>query len=408
MVDYLKNNRCELKQIIVRKKDISVLEEGKLVETYKTDNMSEELEGNIYCGIVRNILPSMQSAFVDIGEGKNAFIYIKDIMPILNNETGNKDETFNEYSIKDLLKKNTPILVQVKKNRENQKGARVSKHIILTGRYVVLMPDADFITSSQKITDDKQSEKLKNTVKEILKKEAPNEKYAAIVRTVTENASNEDIEKDIKKLIKMWKNICKTYEEALENNNPQKIYDNSNIIIKILLGVIDNSNIEIFVENEELYNVVQNVTSEICKIDEKIKILVEKNNINNLFDLQSQIDKMNERKIWLKCGGFITIDKTEALTAIDVNSGKYVGGKTYKKADTIYKVNKEATIEIAKQIRLRNINGIIIVDYIDMENDAERNKIMELMQKETKKDRSKVQIVDFTKLDLLEITRKRL
>lgn len=382
----------------------ALLENGDLQEVYERDDIKAKLEGNIYCGIIRNILPGMQSAFVDINEKKNAFLHIKDILPKNNNKTEN---SLKECDIQSYIKPNMPILVQVKKDAENKKGARVSKHINLTGQFVVLMPEVDFIAISQKIENQEQRFKLREIAQKIIDKiNNKNEKYGIIMRTASTCASEEQIEEDAKKLVNLWKKIVTKYKKEAENKRPIKIFDADTSLMKLITSVANIENVKIITNSKKIYDRIEEVSKDFKNTN--IQMELKNDSLMQMYDLQSQIEKTKQRKIWLKCGGFITIDKTEALTAIDVNTGKFTGKKNNSKDENIVKVNKEATIEIVKQIRLRNISGIIIVDYIDMEKEEDRNDIIFLFQKEMKKDRSKIQLVGFTKLDLLELTRKKL
>ena len=397
-----------MKEIILNKEDgitqAILLEDGKIVEQYDDSKDEGAVEGNIYCGIVQNVLQGMQAAFVNIGEDKNAFMHIKDVIPKVSNQTGNKAEDLSKYNIKKYLKQNTPELVQVKKDEENKKGARVSKHISITGRLSVLMVDVSFITISQKIEEKEEITRLKNIAKDILSNYKEN-KYGLILRTAAKGKTKEEIEKDVEESIKLWEQVEKKYSEVSKENKPQLIYRNYDVISKFLTSVLEDNIEKITVNTESLY---KSINSYLEEINKKIEVkLVPQSDINK-YGWKEQLEKASQRKVWLKCGGFIAIDKTEALTAIDVNSGKFTGIKTYTKDETIFKVNKEATVEIAKQLRLRNISGIIVIDYIDMQNDAERQEILQMLEKELKKDRSKTQIIGFTKLDLLEVTRKKL
>lgn len=397
-----------MKEIILNKEDgitqAILLEDGKIVEQYDDSKDEGALEGNIYCGIVQNVLQGMQAAFVNIGEDKNAFMHIKDVIPKVSNQTGNKAEDLSKYNIKKYLKQNTPELVQVKKDEENKKGARVSKHISITGRLSVLMVDVSFITISQKIEEKEEITRLKNIAKDILSNYKEN-KYGLILRTAAKGKTKEEIEKDVEESIKLWEQVQKKYSEVSKENKPQLIYRNYDVISKFLTSVLEDNIEKITVNTESLY---KSINSYLEEINKKIEVkLVPQSDINK-YGWKEQLEKASQRKVWLKCGGFIAIDKTEALTAIDVNSGKFTGRKTYTKDETIFKVNKEATVEIAKQLRLRNISGIIVIDYIDMQNDAERQEILQMLEKELKKDRSKTQVIGFTKLDLLEVTRKKL
>lgn len=383
-------------------KQIALVENGKLVERYEERPDMHRLEGNIYLGRVVNVLQGMQAAFVNIGEEKNTFMHIKDVIPKVSNETGNKNELLSKYDIKDYIRVGMPILVQVKKDSTNKKGARVSTNISLPGRFVVLLPDTNFITISKKITDLNKREELQKIVQEELPKN-----YGAIVRTSAENKDIEFIKRDIKSLVKLWELIQENFTNIKKEKNiePTLIYENEGIIGKLLTDLIDQ-NLERIVTNDiEIHEKISNILEQSGANNIKLE-LRKQANILDLYDLQSQIEKARSRKIWLRCGGFITIDKTEALTAIDVNSGKYIGGKDLEQ--TVYRVNKEATIEIAKQLRLRDIGGIIIIDYIDMERNETKNKILEELNECLKKDRSKNQIIGFTPLDLLEMTRKHM
>lgn len=400
-----------MKEIIINKNEdsslIALFENGKLVEKYDEMQDTKAFEGNIYCGIVKDILPGMQSAFIDIGENRNAFIHIKDVIPKVSNTTGNKDENLEKYKIKDYLKTNTPVLVQIKKDEENKKGARVSKHISLTGRLCVLMIGVKFITVSQKIENNEERERLKELATEILSDKYDNEEYGLILRTGAMYKDKEEIRQDVEKLIKLWKEIKKTYNNVSKENKPCLILKNYDVTSKFLTSVLETDIDRIIVNSEETYETIKEYLKSINKENVDL-ILNTTEDLIEIHDLKDQIEKMAERKIWLKCGGFITIDKTEALTAIDVNSGKFTGKKNSNKENTIVKVNKEATIELARQLRLRNISGIIVVDYIDMESEEDRQEIINLLIKELKKDRSKTQIMGFTKLDLLELTRKKI
>lgn len=386
-----------MKEIIIDKENdtrkIMLLENGKLVEYYEENNEYNRLEGNIYLGKIRNVLPGIQAAFVDIGEGKNTFIQVKDIYPKIDQTIQNIENT---KDIKEVAKPGMNLIVQVKKDASNKKGARVSTHISLPGEYIVLMPDVNFITVSQKIENEEKKEELKQILKEILP-----ENFGAIIRTSAENVDGKVLKNEVDLLIKMWEDIK---QRASKSNEIEMIYKSDDIVSKIIKGTISQNISKITVNDEKQFEYVNKILS---SMQAKNNINVElHNNLLEKYDLNKQIEKMSQRKIYLKCGGFITIDKTEALTAIDVNSGKYTGKESQEK--TILKVNEEATEEIAKQLRLRDIDGIIIIDYIDMNKEESKLKIIETLKQNIKKDRSKIQILEFTKLNLLEITRKHM
>ena len=400
-----------MKEIIINKnKDgsnlIALVENGRLIEKYDEEKEKNAFEGNIYCGIIRDILPAMQSAFIDIGESKNAFIHIKDIIPKVSNITGNKEENLEKYKISDYLKIKEPILVQITKDQENQKGARISKHISLTGRLCVLMVNVNFITVSQKIENVEEHNRLKTIARKILSEIKTNEHYGLILRTAAENKQEDEIKEEVEKLMQLWGKIQKSYSEASKNGKPQLIFQNYDVISKFLTSVLDTNIDRVIVNDTDIYELIKNYINSINK--QNIELVLREEDLTNIHELNKQIEEMSQRKIWLRCGGFITIDKTEALTAIDINSGKFTGKKNSSKENTICKVNQEATIEIAKQLRLRNISGIIVIDYIDMEDKKKKKNIIKLLNDELKKDRSKTQVMGFTKLDLLEMTRKKI
>ena len=391
-----------MKEIIINvdannNKKILLVENGKLLEQYEENSNMKRLEGNIYLGKIQNVLQGMQAAFVDIGEKKNTFIHIKDILPKVDTKTEDPEEAVKNNNIKDIVKVGMPILVQVKRDSTNKKGARVSTHINLAGRFCVIMPGVKFITISQKIEKEKERKRLI----EIIEKNLP-EGVGIIVRTSAEGKKEEDIIKDMKQTIGKWENIRKQANQ--EKSMPQLVYENSDIVKSILVDLIYQDIARIIVNREKEKKEIEKTLQE---NEQQIEVVLKKqDSILDMYDLSTQLEKIENRKIWLKCGGFITIDKTEALTAIDVNSGKYIGTKSLEQ--TVYTVNKEASIEIAKQLRLRDIGGIIIIDYIDMKEKEHKEKIIQVLQENLKQDRSKTQIVGFTELNLLEMTRKHM
>ena len=386
-----------------KNKIVALMENGKLVEKYDEVSGQNRLEGNIYIGKVENVLYGMQAAFVNIGEEKNTFMHIRDVMPRVSNETGNKNEMLSKHDIKNYIKQGMPVLVQVKRDSTNKKGARVSTHINMPGRFVVIMPNTEFITVSQKIEDQEEKERLKNIVKENLPKG-----YGAIIRTSAYGKEEDLIKRDINKIVEELTCINKEFSEVKLKKDKFKtklLHKNDGIINKLLIDIIDQGIEKVWTNSSEVYKEVEKLVKDTGN-SEKVKVELKTEDLLTMYDLDDQIEKAINRKVWLKCGGFITIDKTEALTAIDVNSGKYIGGKDLEQ--TVFTVNKEASIEIPKQIRLRDIGGIIIIDYIDMERQESKDKITEILKDSLKKDRSKTQVIGFTPLNLLEMTRKHM
>lgn len=369
---------------------IALIEDEELVEKYEEDENNKSIEGNIYVGKVQNVLTGLQSAFVNIGEKRNAFIHVKDILPKIDIT---KNEEVEKEPINKLIKPGDPIIVEVKKEAVDKKGPRLSTHISLTSRFIVFMPNSPFVTVSSKIEDVRERERLKNIVEKYLPQNT-----GAIIRTVSENRSEEDIKEDIIKTIDKWKNIkLKPIEKY-----PQKIYDKGGVLKKTIVDLVDSNLDKIIVENQKDYDLVKNILAE---IDSNIKIEVDQK-ISQKYSLEKQLKAIENTKVWLKNGGFITIEKTEALVAIDVNSGKFIGKDDAE--ETITEVNLEAAKEISKQIRLRDISGIIVIDFIDMKKEENKRAVIEEIIKNSKKDRSKVQVEEFTKLNLMEITRKHI
>ena len=370
-----------------------LVENGILLEKHDEHEHQQRLEGNIYLGKVVNVLKGMQTAFVDIGAARHALIKLSDILPKIDIT---KEQNLQETSIEKEVKVGDNILVQIKKDGTANKGAKLSKHINLPGRFAVLMPNCEIVTVSQKIEDLAEKERLINIAKKVLK---PN--MGAILRTSSEKISETDIEKDIENLQEKWEKIEKKSKQISET--PALIYDNEALIRRTVLDIIDRGLEKIIVNDKKTYENLEAVLSNVKPITVELS---EKANLFDMYSLENQIEKTERRKIWLKSGAFITIDRTEALTAIDVNTGKYIGKKDIE--ETIYNVNYEATIEIAKQVRLRDIGGIIIIDYIDMHIEENKTKIQKFLQECFNKDRAKTQLIGFTKLNLFEMTRKNM
>ena len=364
-------------KVDANEKNVILLNDYKIVEQYTIDK--ENIEGNIYLGVIKNIVPGLKATFVDIGQSKNAFIHFEDL---------GKGE----------IKVNESILVQVQKNAIKQKGAKLTSNIKLTGRYIVLMPRTDFISVSRKIADESKKEELKEIAKKYLSKNC-----GAIIRTNCTLATEQEIKQDIQMLLKKWENI-KIIAKQKAKSVPCVIEEENSIVKSVILSTVD-SNLNTVVTNNEEYNKEILDFLKTYNLENKINVEYD-NNVFQKYTIEKELQSLKNNKVWLNCGGQIVIDKTEALTAIDVNSGKCIGKNNLE--ETTLKVNIEAGKEIAKQIRLRDIGGIIIVDFIDMESETSKQKLLNCIEEETKKDRAKVQIEGFSKLNLLELTRKQL
>ena len=386
-----------LELIINKNKDIETIclvENGKLVEKYENneETMKNRLEGNIYAGKVADIVPGMQSAFVDYGDSRKGLLHLKDAIPQVDEKLVKKEQSNKKIS--ELLKQNQKILIQIKKDSNERKGAKISTHISIPSRYIVFMPNTEIITISQKIEDEKRKNELLELVRGNI-----SSGNGAVIRTSAFDVNNEEIKKDIGRCEKKWKEILNEYEKS---NPTELLYKSESVQAKILMDlkvdkVITN-------DQQEFESFKQLIKFEGIK-GVKLEYSPSKD-LLVMYDLSTQIKKSKDRKVWLNCGGFITIDKTEALTAIDVNTGKFTGKSDLE--STIFKVNKEATIEIAKQLRLHDIGGIVIIDYIDMHIPENNEKIENLLKEELKKDRAKTQVEGFTKLNLMELTRKHI
>ncbi len=371
------------------KTDVCVLENGSICEIYSYEQGEESILGNIYTGRVKDVVNGMQAAFIDIGLEKNAFISIKDAIKKVD---VTKEEQNIDFKISDVLKPDEKILVQVRKVPTSIKGARVSTHITIPGNYVVLMPNTNIITVSQKIENKSERERLVEIVKDVIP-----ENFGAIVRTDAENIEKAKIQCDVEELVKKWKNICDVYEK---DDDVQMLYNEHELISKISRDLINKQTSKIYVNDDKTLEELKETVG-VCDIKFE---LIKQEDIFESLGLVGEFENAHKRKIWLKCGGYIVIDKTEALTAIDVNSGKYVGNKNLE--ETALNVNKEAAIEIMRQIRLRDIGGIIVVDFIDLLDKNNQAQILETMIEEAKKDRSKIDIKGYTELNLVELTRK--
>lgn len=379
-----------MNEIIINKekniKSVLLVSNGILVEKYQCSNNQIEIEGNIYVGIIKDILIGMQAAFVDIGEEKNAFIHLEEILG-------------KNYTKKDIskLKVGMSVIVQVKRGETSNKGARIVTNIQLPGRYLVFMPKENFVTVSQKIENEEEKKRLINIIKKYLP-----DNTGVILRTSSINKNEEEIRQDLENLIKQWEEIKNQVIQDVKK--PLLLYKSPNISEKIIIDMIDRETEKILVNSKDIYDEINNILTKMK--NQKTKLELREENLLNMYDIAKSIEETKKRKIWLKCGGFITIDKTEALTAIDVNSGKFIGKENLEK--TVFKVNKDATIEIARQLRLRDIGGIIVIDYINMSDKNNKEEIIRILSENLKNDRAKTQIMGFSKLDLLEMTRKHL
>ncbi len=376
---------------------VAILEDGELSEIHIS--REERIVGSIYKGRVTNVLEGMQAAFVDIGLEKNAFLCLEDAISNVSHDDEDLLEEVKEISIKDVLKPNQEILVQIIKEPIGTKGPRVSAHITLPGRFLVLLPMANYTGVSRRIECQTERERVKKLVSNIKP-----DNMGVIIRTVAEGREEEDFKKDLDFLLKLWDKIREKSNESL---SPLCIHQDLSLVYKIIRDVLDSNTERFIIDSKEEYKKIKElveVTSPNLK--SKIKLYTGKRALFDIYGLEKKIEDATKSKIWLDSGGYIIIEKTEALTVIDVNTGKFVGSKSLE--DTILKTNLEAVEKIAREIRLRDIGGIVIIDFIDMENISHRSLILKELTEAVKKDRTKTNVIEMTGLGLVEITRKRI
>lgn len=360
-------------ETLISSEKTAVLEDNKLTEILIQDKKNENKVSNIYRGIVKKVLKGINAYFVDIGFEKLAYLQTSEN-----------------------IKCSDEVIVQVNKEEVGEKGAKLTREISISGRYLVYIPTNSKITLSKKIEDENEKKRLLDIVKEL----TDNNGY--IIRTEAQNSSKEDLENDIKYLKKEYKNILKEYKLGI---GPKLLYKNIDKSSKYIKDNINDEVDEIIVNNKEKYNELKDILKSINKdYIKKIK-LYENEDVFDLFNVNSQIKKALDKKVWLKSGGYLIIEKTEALTVIDVNTGKFTGN--FELEETVYKTNIEACIELCRQLKLRDIGGIIIVDFIDMKNENKKQDIINKLEEEFKKDKRKTNVHKMTSLGLVEITRKR-
>lgn len=371
---------------------VGIVEKGSLVEYYTEEDNSERLVGNIYRGRVENVLKGMEAAFVNIGEGKNAYLYVKDAY----NKELHKSK--NQASIDQVLKAGDDIIVQVIKEPLGEKGPKVTKHISLPGRYIVLTPYSKGINISRKIRDKTEINRLKRIGEKIIKDD-----IGMIFRTNSQEAIEGLLANEYNQLLDTYFKI-----ENLKGflPTPKRIYKEMDLVYKIIRDTFKENDYQIIVNNKKVYNNILELGNFYSYSVEDRVTLDKGFCIEESKGIREDINQAFNRKVRLKSGGYIVIDETEALTAIDVNTGKYTGGLSLR--DTILQTNFEATEEIARQIRLRDIGGIIVVDFIDMKSKDDISVVLSNLVKYFKMDRNKPNIIGVTKLNLVEITRKKI
>ncbi len=395
---------------------VALMENNQVAELFIEHKAHKGIVGNIYRGKVTKILPGMQVAFVDIGMEKAGFLYVGDIdvtdMLGLENEIAppplhdEKDEPFegkpgrpnHEISIQDILQEGQDILVQIAKNPLGTKGARITNYITLPGRYLVYMPTVNHISVSRRIEDEDEKERLKKLIGEIGN---PGEGY--IVRTAGQDATRADFERDLNFLHHLWEFLEKQSEHL---SAPYLVYEDLNLIFRSIRDLFTKETERLVIDSKSDFSkCLEFCSTYLPHLSDKIEQYKDPMPIFDHYGIEMDISRALGRTIWLKSGGYIIIDQTEALVAIDVNTGKYVGHSDPE--DTILKTNLEAVKEVVYQLRLRNIGGIIIVDFIDMTKEESKERVSNALKQALKADRSRTRILKISELGLVEMTRKR-
>ncbi|MGQ9556536.1 MAG: Rne/Rng family ribonuclease [Desulfurispora sp.] len=373
---------------------VAVLEDRQLVEMYIERAVSQRLVGNIFKGRVENVLPGMQAAFVNIGLEKNAFLYVEDAVPARAPEG---QPALSGANIGDILRPGQEVIVQIVKEPIGTKGPRVTTHITLPGRYLVLMPTVDYIGISRRIESDRERERLKDMAAR-LKPEG----MGVIVRTAADGVEEEELRQDVQLLSRLWRKI---QQRASHGPVPALLHRDLELVQRILRDVFTEDVARLTIDSRPEYEKVLDLL-DITGPKLKFKVFLdERDDLFRRYGIEAELERALKRKVWLRCGGYIVIDQAEALTAVDVNTGKFVGSTNLE--DTVLRTNLEAAVEIARQLRLRNIGGIIIVDFIDMQQEEHRRQVLQVLEEEIKKDKTKTNILGITQLGLVEMTRKK-
>jgi len=432
------------KEIVVnvgeRETRIAVTEDGKLVELHV--EREERVVGNLYKARVENVLPGMDASFVDIGLERNAFLYVGDVLPTVEGETrkSNENESVNateedsddytgeigeeiedaeevetsapaykkristrrsylrQQNITEVLKVGQEILVQVIKGPRGTKGARVSTRISLPGRYLVLMPEADNIGISRKIEDGKERDRLKK-IGVALKEPG----FGIIIRTEAEDKTEQELRADKDFLLKLWRQIQNQFHKS---SAPALIHQDLTLVYKTIRDVFGSDIQRLIIDDPVEYEKANELLDMVSpRLKGRIQLYTGEEPIFDHYNIETEIEKSLKRKVWLRSGGYLIIDETEALTVIDVNTGKFVSGGSL--SETILRTNIDAANEIARQMRLRDIGGIIVIDFIDMNNSRDKQQIIRTLETALKRDRSRTKISNISPLGLVEMTRKR-
>ncbi len=386
---------------------VALVERLKLVELFIERPAQRGVMGNVYKGRVTRVLPGMQAAFVDIGLEHAGYLHASDldsgVPPMLGNEEGGVDfpgrtNGTEKLPIEQKLKRGHELLVQVARPPVGSKGARVTTNVSLAGRFLIATPGVDHIGISKRIADEAERLRLKEAVGAIKPVG-----QGFIIRTAAEGLSKREVQDDVKFLDKLWTNIR---QKADSVGPPALLHQDMDVVLRIVRDFATADTHRILVDDPEQHQrVLEFVRATLPKLADHVELFEGTEAIFDRFGIEPQISKALERKIWLKSGGYIIFDHTEALTVIDVNTGRFIGKKS--QADTILKTNLEAVTAIVEQIRLRNIGGLIVIDLIDMVDAAHRRTVFEALREAVKRDKSPTRLLPISELGLIEMTRRR-
>jgi ribonuclease E len=395
--EFLARREAVDRNMVVRSKDgkiqIGVLEDGILVEHYVAKASEASLIGNVYLGKVQNVLPSMEAAFVDIGRGRNAVLYSGEVDWELA-ETGNQPRR-----IEMALKSGDTVLVQVTKDPVGQKGARLTSQVSLPGRYLVYVPNGSMNGISRKLPDSERA-RLKKILKEVLPEDA-----GVIVRTAAEGATEEQLTLDVQRLQEQWDDISKKVEKG---QAPAMLHSEPDLLVKIVRDVFNEDFQKMIISGEDARETIESYLESVAPdLLERVERYSGTKDVFDEYRIGEQIAKALDRKVYLPSGGSLVIDRTEAMTVVDVNTGKFVGSGGNLE-ETVTKNNLEAAEEIVRQLRLRDIGGIIVVDFIDMVLESNRDLVSRRLMECLSRDRTKHQVAEVTSLGLVQMTRKKL
>ncbi len=390
---------------------VALVESGLLAELYIERKRERGIAGNVYKGRVERVLPGMQAAFLNIGLEKSAYIHVSDVRGtpddlkrLVTGDSRNDDQEdepnagANGARIEDLLKEGQEIVVQVTKEPISTKGARTTRYISLPGRHLVFMPTVDHIGISRRISSDKERRRLRDIVEQM---RPPGSGF--IVRTVAEGVPEKDLRADMAFLIKMWNEVVTKIGNA---RCPSLIYNDLDLLLRTVRDLFTADVEKLIIDTRTEYDRIKKFISTF--MPDFIGLIELYDGPDPIFDgygIEIEIDRALERKVWLKSGGYLIVDEMEALTAVDVNTGRFVGKKSLE--DTITQTNLEAAREVAEQLRIRSIGGMIVVDFIDMDRASNRDKVMRSFNDFLKRDRNKATVTRISELGLVEMTRKR-